>query len=239
MIKLSRPPQPQRAFSASEIRALDTALIEAWRRLPSESYPAQMFFDASMYPDEDKVTSRLEYILNRILEDGSVPSFNSAFFQGVIRDGKVRNHDGSRDELMPDLRFSLRIKPAHLTALESDLAFLVEAKVFEGRRGLPKYFREGIQRFINGDYAHKTDTGMMLAYSSKKLALPTDLDKYIKKPGSGVAASNCIGGVKMLPPVSGIPWGMTTHHRTFNPATPHNFELHHLWLRVPSVPSPP
>lgn len=233
---VTRPPVPERALSVSEIRAVARALVEAWRRLPTEHLDGFAPFDPSLYMDEDQVTIRLVEILNELLDSNTVRGFSDEFFQDVIRDGKVVGYAAKRKDMMPDMRFGIRFKPAHLTSVRSELAFLAEAKVFEGNRNLRLYFAEGIQRFVDGNYARKTDIGMMVVYCTDEFAwpFPASLGKYLKKKYKCVKAANGIGGLFPLKPVTGVPWGFTKHRRNFDPSSPHIFELHHLWLNVPT-----
>lgn len=227
---LSRPHKPERAMSDPEIRAIARALAAAWARLPSEPLRDFIAFERSMYRNEDILSERIVAILNIILEDGSVPGFTADVFQDVIKDAKQKG------EVMPDLRFGIAVKPVHLTSCRDDLAFLVEAKVFEGKRGLSLYYSKGIQRFIDGLYSRYTDVGMMLAYCTDpiKWPFPASLETFICKKHACVTSTNGIGGVTPLKPISNIPWGITKHQRTFD--TPHEFEIRHLWLNVVSLP---
>lgn len=228
---LSRPHKPERALSDLEIRAIARALAAAWTRLPNESLRDFAPFDPAMYRNEDVISERLVEILNLILDDGSVPGFTPDSFQDVVKDAKLKG------EVMPDLRFGIAVKPVHLTSCKrDDLAFLVEAKVFEGQRGLPFYYSKGMQRFIDGLYSRYTDIGMMLAYCSDpaRWPFPASLEAFISKGYACVVSTNTVGGFTALKPVSGLPWGMTKHRRTVG--SPHEFEIRHLWLNV--VPAP-
>lgn len=228
---LSRPHKPERTLSDLEIRAIARALAAAWTRLPIESLRDFVPFDPSMYREEDVISERLVEILNLILDDGSVPGFTPDTFQDVVKDAKLKG------EVMPDLRFGIAVKPVHLTnCRRDDLAFLVEAKVFEGKRGLPFYYSKGMQRFVDGLYSRYSDVGMMLAYCTDpiKWPFPTSLEAFISKGHACVVSANGIGGFTSLKPVSGIPWGLTRHQRNFDPSQ--QFEIRHLWLNVAVAP---
>ena len=117
---------------------------------------------------EDELTAALRSVIeNNLRQSGSVSGFNRRSYEPVIRQGEVANFDGTRRAKTPDLCFKLRyddFEPCHVLS-EFDALF-VECKPVDKKHSIDKkYCDDGLNRFVNGDYAWAMQEGMMLAYS--------------------------------------------------------------------------
>ena len=117
---------------------------------------------------EDDLTAALRSVIeNDLRQSGSVSGFNRQTYESVIRQGQVANFDGTRRAKTPDLCFKLRdddLEP-RLVLSEFDALF-VECKPVDATHPVgSKYCDDGLNRFVNGDYAWAMQEGMMLAYS--------------------------------------------------------------------------
>ncbi len=203
-------------------RIVIDALHEAWNRLCAEH-------EAAMRDtDEDQTTVLLEAKLRGLLDNEEVAGFNNEIFS-IGREAKVVNFNGEHPDKMPDLSFQLtRCKPG----LRSDYALHIECKPVNAKKGMsPYYGRDGMGRFIHGDYGWAMRSGVMLAYAERDYSfdekLLPKLQEFLKIGDDSLAISKLC--VTQTPPES--------HHQRkwmyANGKSPGNIRLLHIWLTVP------
>lgn len=114
--------------------------------------------------NEDTITQILvEIIENRLRIQGDIDGFNNALFGRVVREPKITNYDKSHPDKMPDIFFDL--KREHLPVLNDQDGLFVECKPLDHNHTIyTDYFKKGLMRFVNGDYAWAMQDAMMLGY---------------------------------------------------------------------------
>lgn len=219
------------------------AIQEAWKHLIGHSLPGGAPFTAADYVDEDKVTVHLEDILNRALAAGSWGDwFTSRHFQTVVREGKITNYNSQNPDKMPDLVF----RPVRMPrGVDQHYGIFIECKVLGGAANVGDYVKDGMRRFVIGDYAWCMPHSMMLAYVSTGNSLPGGLTSYFARPNLGAQANMCTSkgpiaeAAAFAPPQHGLPAVYASQHgRTFtvDGAAPGDIEVFHMWLGTPPPP---
>jgi hypothetical protein len=125
---------------------------------------------------ENEITRQLHWILdNRLIHTKEVKGFNKIFFKNVIRAPELTNVDGNHPDKKPDLVFYL--KRDKLPVLSSHDAIFAECKPVNKvtHKIPPKYCRDGLIRFINGDYAWTMQEGLMIGYVKDDLTIHENL----------------------------------------------------------------
>jgi hypothetical protein len=171
-------------------------------------------------------------ILDQIYTDQPELIKGFALFETPVREANVRNYKGDKLDCQPDLTFRpLRGQVPFKSSVMG--AIFVECKPIDSQHHVGSaYCKEGISRFVKGDYAWAVDRALMLAYVRNICELPNGLSyvldqkeeasKYqlLQKPSP---AGNTIGGDAVY---------STVHNRpAINAAEPAPITLHHLWLR--------
>lgn len=189
---------------------------------------------------EPAITTRLQKSLNSLLDDNArVPAFSGAVFQTVSRDESVTNYNSERLEKKPDLTFRIiNTKPGIDRTLHG---FYVECKLVRTASAIKSYDRDGIGRFVEGDYAWAMRSGMMIAYAASFLEVPAELSAYLEREKS-LGRSSCTDFSTWLEFESSEPALLESLHRrdwTY-PRTgqaPGQICLLHLWLQIPETRS--
>ena len=117
---------------------------------------------------EDNVTAALRSVIeNNLRQSGSVRGFNRRSYEFVVRQGEVANYDGTRRAKSPDLCFKLRHddRERRMVLSEFDALFVECKPVDKSHAAGGKYCDDGLNRFVDGDYAWAMEEGMMLAYA--------------------------------------------------------------------------
>jgi hypothetical protein len=152
-------------------RAIERALRWAWseicRRWPT--IPG--------VGSEEQITAKLHRVLNEQTTNHRRAAPGLRSFETVNRGAKVEAID-DRIELMPDLVF--RPPVASGVRNRTDWGYFVECKIIDGPRSISLYCREGIARFVNGEYAAWMPSGGMLAYVRDGSQPFSSLESHLK-----------------------------------------------------------
>lgn len=117
---------------------------------------------------EDEITTALRAIIeNDLRQSGSVPGFNRKTFDLVQRQDQVTNFDQTKYLKTPDLSFKLRNDEEEPRPVLSEHdALFVECKPVDKDHGVgSRYCDDGLNRFIDGDYAWAMEEALMLGYA--------------------------------------------------------------------------
>jgi hypothetical protein len=210
------------------IELVDRALAIAWGRLKAQ-YPAVIATQ-----DEDKITDQLITELVGMRKNDFPPGFNSHLFGVPIRDGKVKNWSGKSIDQMPDITIYLA-HPRSTVADDRYDAIFFECKVLKRKSNLNLYRKNGILRFINGQYAWSMPHAGMIGYTfSPTHQCPiTSLTAYFSRKVKSVTIGNTLGCFKN--PVKALSsshpsasdTATTIHKRPYNAS---EIDLRHLWF---------
>ncbi len=178
---------------------------------------------------EAAVTALLETHLNRKIDEDP---FWGTLVASVGRGTESVNFDGTKLEKRPDLSITFSERSRRFP-------LIVEAKIVDHQSGKTSklYCDNGIERFLNGDYAWGCQEAFMLAYvrdTSSQLStlqarlLPTNNSVELPYATLEGPSKRCTGGGELA---------ITRHSRAFNypcqPAPDHkpgDIHLWHLWL---------
>jgi hypothetical protein len=183
---------------------------------------------------EDQITERLHTILRELDAAGDSAVLGLTELQTPVREEKISNYDGTHLDKQPDLTF--RPMRGRIPCRDTGpVAIFIECKPIDARHPLPStYCRDGLIRFVNGDYAWGVDRAMMVGYVRNVCALPGGLSTAISAPILS-AQMELIGRLEELPnTTSGDAVCQTTHNRPFQlPGTTNpvgQIVVNHLWL---------
>ncbi len=225
-----------KAIPLSLMTVVENALSMAWRRLLDDVQKGEFSICQST---EDVITERLYMILGELdsAGDGAVPGLS--LLQTPAREGNVRNFNGDHLDKQPDLTFRpiRNLIPSSNTV---PTAIFIECKPVDSAHPLPStYCRNGLMRFVNGDYAWGVDRAMMVGYVRNICALPGGLLTAFSDP----VLSSELGLNGKLEPLPNTAAGdavyQSSHGRCFlvpeASALAGQISINHLWL-YPSKP---
>jgi hypothetical protein len=181
---LPHPIVPQRM-----ILLLCTVIRRAWEILGTTP-PAGFNLHSA---DEDAITLELvDIIENRLRKTGEVNGFDHTRFGRVEREPKISNFNKKHPDKMPDIVFGLRRETYPILSNQDGL--FVECKPIDRSHSISaRYCKDGLIRFVNGDYAWAMQDAMMIGYVAsdytfKKLAAILDDGKsgYLNTSSHGV-----------------------------------------------------
>lgn len=188
---------------------------------------------------EDQITERLHMILGELDAAGDDAVQGLSDLQSPVREGNVRNYNGEHLDKQPDLAF--RPKRGLIASRNSVLtAIFIECKPIDARHPVPStYCRQGMIRFVNGDYAWGVDRGMMVGYVRNVCSLPDGLS-------SALSVSKLRDQLQVTGQVEdlactafGETVSQTTHMRKFHlpgaAVAVSQISIHHLWM-YPTIP---
>jgi len=211
-----------------------SAMAVAWGRLcvdvPSQGSNLNDF-------NENEISTLLCNTLNtmRGAPDPLCPEFSGEAFQKVTRGESAEDFSGRSIDKRPDLQLRTSIPPAGSLGWEEPTLY-VEVKIVDvTSHRVRSYCRDGIARFVRGDYAWTMSCGMMLGYARDSIAIEPALVNYLAQEQSQLDYR-----VVSLPSVHPGPLPSTvqlayysTHRRDWqhrNGRQPGEIELTHLWL---------
>ena len=155
---------------------VENALSYAWRVLLSDVADGKFSLCSAK---EDEITEQIQVILGELhaAEPAPVEGFSQL---SLGRDGKVRSYDGRRLDLQPDLTF-YPLRGSIPTTNTIFAGIFVECKPVDSNHPVSgAYCKEGLARFIRGDYAWAVDRALMVGYVRNRCWLPSGLLVCIK-----------------------------------------------------------
>ncbi len=175
--------------------------------------------------DEKEVNSLLAIRLNN-LED---PAWRT-LVSSVVRDHSVISYDGEHLDKKPDISL-------HLTRRHPAFRLEVECKLIDHtkRKSVSAYTKEGLARFLRGEYAWGTREAFMLAYVRDDSSLASSLTPFLDRHKQGGADPY---QTHELPTAIGDRANLarSSHGRSFTyvhgptPSSPGPIIIWHLWL---------
>jgi hypothetical protein len=205
------------------------ALRHAWNMVRANAAVGELETAA-----EPELTVTLQMMLNHLLDDDTepVPGFSANEFEIVERGAESVNYNGTRLEKRPDLRFRLH-SPAPRIRDRTHYGIFVECKIVDNKHPVRRYVMEGVQRFIDGDYAWAMPHGMMVAYMRDTNANLNEVVALLNNAGSLYAVTEV--ELSTLPAES-APTLRSVHSRSWrylaSPNPPGPIELVHVWLSL-------
>jgi hypothetical protein len=207
---------------------VDKAIKTAWVLVQNKYSSTIMSFN------EETISEKLEYELQKLMDSEKLPIFNRSKFQSVVRGGKYCSYNGVSIEKAPDLTLKLIDLNPGISDSRHDALF-IECKIINRGKTPLLYIENGIYRFVEGEYAWAMPQAMMLAFVKNKKKLPTDLLESFKRNMSKKKVHKCQPKHNKMTEV--IPKAPKTflskHVRKWVHAeygVPGNIDILHLWL---------
>jgi len=207
--------RPLPAMQRRPLRVIAEFLTEAWNGLLATQE------QVLRTKEEKEVNTLMDSRLNCLFEQK--PEWKM-LITGVSRGRESINYDGSKLEKRPDLSI-------HLTCRPSRLPLIVECKLVDARngKGIDLYCRNGLARFIDGEYAWYAQEAFMLAYVRDGATISADLIPYLAKyhhKGPDPFLTEQLPQ-SLTPSIQNL--GQSRHRRQF-PNSPGPISILHLWL---------
>lgn len=212
----------------SLLAVVQNVLSYAWRVLLAEIADGRF---SICNAHEDVITERLYMILDEIYTDQPELIKGFVLFETPVREGNVRNYRGDRLDCQPDLTF--RPIRGQVTLRSSVMsAIFVECKPIDSRHPVGSaYCKEGISRFVKGDYGWSVDRAIMLAYVRNICVLPGGLSYVLEHDEEATNYQLVQMPILMGNTSEGDAIYSTIHNRTsLAVVDPAPITLHHLWL---------
>jgi hypothetical protein len=152
---------PHKAIPLAIHLKVEEALRASWDKL-RKNPPAGFLVGTA---PEDVVTHELLKILHgEVFDSGEVDGFTRDYFETPVREAKVENFDGTKRDLMPDLRIGLIGRPKARIPWQDYL--FIECKPVDADHTVgAHYCDKGLIRFVRGDYAWAMQSAMMVGYA--------------------------------------------------------------------------
>lgn len=210
---------PLEPISEIHLEIIADYLAQEWSEL-LHSCPEILASD-----DEVEANASMEIRLNN-LDDPIWRSLVSL----VVRGADTISHDGSHLEKKPDLSI-------HLTNRHRNFRLEVECKLIDRTKGrtVNLYAKQGLARFLSGEYAWATREAFMLAFVRDGSFIRSTLVPFLEKHKQGALD---LYNTEALPTFVGTRMDLarSVHGRSFSyvhqqpPSSPGPITIWHLWL---------
>lgn len=237
------PVVPYPDLSLLEKAAIEDAIVEAWRRLPSAAVRHNIALETA---PEEPITRLLRDELDILRRDERqpVPGFSEDAFQHIPESEAVPNAAGRLDPFIshyPDLVFR-PVKTPRQVRHAVEYGLFVECKIVDQSKdhhSVRYYCNHGIGRFVAGKYAAAMPSAMMVAYVRGSSSIPSHLSPYLQQPASLSAYETTKLPVLMVRRGQSATRELfCSRHtraqvRVWSLHPPGDIEIAHLWLRLP------
>lgn len=222
---------PHERLDIRIVLVVENAVRKAWEILKNEP-PEGLCLPAAT---EKSITIALLNIIEILRAREMVDGFNCREFETVTREGNLTNYNGKHPDKEPDFIFRLREIRAGTEKVQDGI--IAECKPIDAAHPVGSvYCKEGLIRFINGDYAWAMQSGMMIGYVDTaytvfpKLSDPLFKDKKIYNTKKEPYVCSQSKRLKLYPLVY-----KTIHERKWKyPQTGEkapDITIRHLWLQ--------
>jgi hypothetical protein len=216
---------------------IEKAFRVAWNHLVKN----QNEFSINLNTDiEDNISERLQQIIEKLRTDKSIKGFTPRIFETVTRGQNLRNYDGKRRNMQPDIVFRFSDCRDGVNSLQDGI--FVECKPIDEKHTIGKtYCNDGLMRFVKGDYAWAMPCGMMVGYvRDNSYNIPENLTPALKKQKYSRLYTVKPFTTK-CPMSKKEPYVYITEHQRkwkyIGGGEPGNIVIRHLWLSVKNLNS--
>lgn len=213
---------PLAPLPESILRVIAETVVRAWNELRARHRAILNI------GDEAEVSALLISRLNTLRDED--PCWEN-IASGVSRGRETISFDGGHLEKRPDVSI-------HITRRNFGFPLVAECKLIDhpNKKTVNLYCKQGLTRFVNGEYAWATQEAFMLAYVRDGSSIATTLKPYLTK-NQTVTPDCCATEILPTPlPHSPTDLAHSRHGRHFSylnqESAPGSIELWHLWLSV-------
>ncbi|MBK9375644.1 MAG: hypothetical protein IPN03_18475 [Holophagales bacterium] len=159
------------------LRAAEAVLCKAWEEIQEPGNAIDCNPSTAL---EDEITFALQRRLLDTLygEPKAITLFSKEHFSSVERGAEVPSWDGKSIKKKPDLVFRLSSTRPY-RARHEVYGIFAECKLIEPGKGIDLYCKEGLKRYVIGEYGWSMQAALMLAYVRKCDTTPKNLGKYL------------------------------------------------------------
>lgn len=224
------------AIHAGVIKVVATAIRHAWAEISSNP-TTHLVAQAPGAPDEDRYTEAICQILDQMLsiDPPPVEGFTSDTFHSVSRSENSCDFSGEKLNKQPDIL--IRLADGPLIEARRFIGIYVEAKVVSMAQAISKYTKEGLSRFVKGEYSWAMQDGVMIAYQrNNKRPISSLSNALLQDPSLACVAD--AAGVHLDQTSHKLPdIGCSKHRRSWSyvgGGDPGQIRVWHLWdLDIP------
>jgi hypothetical protein len=214
------------------ILSIENALRIAWSRINADAKSKPILNTGN----EDEITALIQSELEELRHSKSAAGYHESVFAMTERGSELISYNANHIKKSPDLIFRLKSKrPGLPPRLNIYDGIFVECKLITKSATVNDYVQNGLQRFVDGEYAWAVQQGLMMAYVRTTQDLPTTLDDYFVKHKTAnnfnlisnlVACNLSIASPKVFTSKHGRSW---TYPSTTSPG---DIDVRHIWLNV-------
>ncbi|MBM3838333.1 MAG: hypothetical protein FJ398_10270 [Verrucomicrobia bacterium] len=224
---------PHKRLSLRTCLIVEQAIVRAWRWMIENPQPS---FDLDT-AEENGVTHRLhETLFDVVFKNELVDGFNKDVFTVGARGTELRNFDGRKRDLKPDLIVGFINRPS--VAYPTQDWLFIECKPVDVDLTVgAHYCDKGLIRFVRGDYAWAMQSAMMIGYAREGYSLIPKLSEALASHRKEPIPTSF--GPESCPRTRATPFAEPTaiskHQRTFsyieNNLPAGVVVIRHLWLK--------
>lgn len=155
------------------------AITAAWSQLQGKAGDDLPNEDSDGY--EPRITANIAHCLNEFRNsDRHASNFHKTIFQEVVTESSTTTYDGKSVDKRQDLVIRL-LSRAGPPSIAGYGALVIECKVISPNKGVSLYCKDGLIRFVQGDYAWAMPSAMMLAYVRGSYSVQETLQPFLQK----------------------------------------------------------
>lgn len=224
---------PHKPISLRAFIIVEQAIIRAWQWMIENPQPS---FDLNT-AEENGITHQLhETLFDIVFKNELVDGFNKEIFIVGTRGAELRNFDGSKRDLKPDLLVGFINRPSVVYPTQDWL--FIECKPVDTDHTVgAHYCDKGLIRFVRGDYAWAMQSAMMVGYVREGYSLITKLPEALSSNRREPIPTSL--GPESCPRTRATAFAeqvaVSKHLRTFNYVENNSpageIVIRHLWLK--------
>ena len=224
---------PHKPLSPRACLVVEQAIVRAWQWMLEKPHAS---FDLST-AKENGVTHQLhETLFDVVFKSELVDGFNKDVFTVGTRGAELRNFDGNKRDLKPDLLVGFVHRPS--VAYPTQDWLFIECKPVDSDHPVGSHYCDkGLIRFVRGDYAWAMQSAMMVGYARESYSLVPKLSEaLVSNRREPISTSS---GPKSCPRTRTTAFAeqvaISKHERTFsyieNNSPAGIITIRHLWLK--------
>ena len=218
---------PLKSLNLIHLQVILEAIVDVWNNLIRVC-------DVHIFQEGEESINRLLVSELNNLKNDDVSEW-SLLVSAVQDASNIPNANGTRIGRQPDMSLILSRR-------SPNLPFIIECKIISPEKRVNLYCKEGLARFVEGEYAWYDKQSIMLAYVQDQSTIQDKLTPYLKKWQEKV---NDRYQTATLP--LSIDWlekndlAKSVHHRNFPYVSHHassipgDISVWHLWLKLPAT----
>lgn len=243
LTRVTTAPLPHPPLDMRFLLGIEEGIRVAWKSIIANA--TKHAYMISKNCKEIDITVDLEFELDKTLAAKTCRVFTDEHFIAPKRGTESVSYDGQKLEKRPDLVFSLKARRPGLDFGHYDAVF-AECKILDNNssKNLGLYVKDGLSRFVIGDYAWTMPQSMMIGYLRTSQELPEGLSRYFLKQKTGGEFNskvyNLLGEPVMCPRSNArnlYRVCRTVHSRSWGyppdgKRKPGDITIRHLWLEI-------